>query len=83
MQKFYFTYGTSGQPFCGGWTEVEAPDEKTAVALFRAIHPDKNKGLLNCSGVYTEEQFAKTCMAGSDGNFGHWCHERITVERFG
>ena len=25
--KFYFTYGTDGQPFVGGWTEVEAPTE--------------------------------------------------------
>ena len=22
--KYYFTYGTDGQPFVGGWTEVEA-----------------------------------------------------------
>lgn len=24
MPKFYFTYGTDGQPFVGGWTEVDA-----------------------------------------------------------
>lgn len=23
MAKFYFTYGTEGQPFVGGWTEKE------------------------------------------------------------
>ena len=82
MNKFFFTYGTSGQPFYGGWTEVVAPDYKTACALFRAVHPDKHKGLLNCSSVYTEEQFEKTLMTGPEGNFGHWCHERISVERF-
>ena len=26
MAKFYFTYGTSGQPYFGGWTEVVAPN---------------------------------------------------------
>lgn len=25
MRTFYFTYGSSGQPFIGGWTEVNAP----------------------------------------------------------
>ena len=24
MAKFYFTYGLEGQPFVGGWTEIEA-----------------------------------------------------------
>lgn len=81
MPKFYFTYGTSGQPFVGGWTEIEAPDAHSAAALFRAYHPDKTEGLLNCSSVYTQEQFEKTEMWGPDGNFGRRCHERITVTR--
>lgn len=81
MAKFYFTYGTEGQPFVGGWTEVEAPDRKIACALFRAIHPDKTEGLLNCCSVYSEEQFSKTEMAGSKGNFGRFCHEVITLRR--
>lgn len=45
MARFYFTYGTDGQPFFGGWTEVEAPDAHAACAAFRAYHPDKTKGL--------------------------------------
>ena len=45
MPKFYFTYGTEGQPFVGGWTEVEAPDGHAACAAFRACHPDKTEGL--------------------------------------
>ena len=28
--KYYFTYGTDGQPFVGGWTEVEAPNVNLA-----------------------------------------------------
>ena len=34
--KYYFTYGTDGQPFVGGWTEVEAPNADIACAAFRA-----------------------------------------------
>ena len=81
MKKYYFTYGTEGQPYCGGWTEVEAPDFHVACAIFRAYHPDKRDGLLNCSSVYVEEEFKKTSMAGPKGNFGKFCHETITVRR--
>lgn len=62
--KYYFTYGTDGQPFVGGWTEVEAPTANLACAAFRAVHPDKEPGILNCSSAYTEESFLGSCMAG-------------------
>ena len=62
MAKFYFTYGTDGQPFFGGWTEVEAPDAHAACAAFRAYHPDKTEGLVNCSSIYDEEKFKLTEM---------------------
>ena len=62
MAKFYFTYGTDGQPFFGGWTEVEAPDAHAACAAFRAYHPDKTEGLVNCSSIYDEEKFKLTGM---------------------
>ena len=78
MELFYFTYGTEGQPFSGGWTEIEAPDEDTARAVFRLIHP-KN-GFLNCSSVYPEERFKRTKMAGPGGNFGRFCQEKITLQ---
>ena len=81
MPNFIFTYGTSGQPFVGGWTEIEAPDAHAACAIFRALHPDKTEGVLNCSSVYTQEQIEKTSMWGPEGNFGRRCHERITVTR--
>ena len=82
MSVFYFTYGTAkGQPFMGGWTEIEAPDRASACALFRAFHPDKTSGLLNCADVYTEANFRRSEMSGPEGNFGARCHERITVTR--
>lgn len=80
MPKFYFTYGTEGQPFRGGWTEVEATDGHAACAAFRVYHPDKIEGLLNCSSVYTEEQFKSTEMF-TTGNFGLRCHETIILRR--
>lgn len=79
--KFYFTYGTDGQPFFGGWTEVIAPNKDIAVAVFRMYHPDKIEGIVNCSTIYTEEEFKETRMAGPDGNFHRFCHEIITVTR--
>lgn len=81
MEKFYFTYGTEGHPFVGGWTEIEADDVHTACRIFRAVHPDKISGLMNCCCVYSEEQFKGTEMAGPEGNFHQFCHERITITR--
>lgn len=79
-KTFYFTYDTEGQPFAGGWTAIEAPDRASACALFRAYHPDRTDGLLNCSSVYDSTTFYKTGMFET-GNFGVYCHERITVKR--
>lgn len=82
MPKFYFTYGTEGHPFFGGWTEVEAPDFKSACSVFRVYHPNKIKQRLNCCTVYTEGNFKKTSMYQQpDGNFGYRCHEIITLQR--
>lgn len=64
----------------GGWTEVEAPDAHAACAAFRAYHPDRTEGLLNCSSVYDEERFKQTEMYRS-GNFNRRCHEVITLRR--
>lgn len=80
MPNFYFTYGTEGQPFFGGWTEVDAPNRRSACSAFRAYHPDKTEGLVNCSSIYDEEHFKQTEMYRS-GNFGYRCHEIITLRR--
>ena len=32
LEKFYFTYGSDDvQPYCGGWTEVWAPNPRWRV----------------------------------------------------
>ena len=77
MNRFYFTYGSEGHPFYGGWTEVIAPNENIARGLFSLIHPNEN-GFLPCSSVYSEEAFKRTTMF-KNGNRGYFCHERITL----
>lgn len=76
MNNYYFTYGTEGQPFYGGWTVVHAESERAACELFRSVHPDKTPGILNCAAVYTESHFKSTEMF-CRGNFGARCHEII------
>lgn len=78
MANFYFTYGSEGHPFYGGWTEVLAPNARLACEAFRHCHPDRANGLLNCSSVYDEANFRKTEMC-KDGNFGAKCHELIVL----
>lgn len=79
MEKFYFTYGSEGMDFRGGWTVVEAEDMKTAAVIFRAFHPDKTPKVLNCAAIYTEAQFLHTGMPDT-GNLGAYCHEAITLQ---
>lgn len=45
--KFYFTYGSSGMAYEGGWTEVEAPSKAIAVQAFTAFHRAVN-GITGC-----------------------------------
>lgn len=80
MANFYFTYGREGHPYYGGWTVIEAPNDRIAVAAFRAYHPDRHCGLLNCFRVYDEMSFAATGMQVR-GNLGQCCHEVITIRR--
>lgn len=79
MRKFYFTFGTSEQfPFRGGWVLIIAPDYHAAVRTFRAKHPDVHEGIVNCSDIYTEQQFEQSEM--QSGNLGAFCHEVLTYK---
>ena len=75
---FIFTYGSKGQPFEGGWTEVLAPDKETAIRTFEVFHPRRD-GFLPCCSVYSLEEFKQTSMV--TGNLGARCHEHIMVMR--
>ena len=76
MRNYFFTYGSEGQPFVGGWTRVIACNIHDAVDSFRKVHPDKIEGLLNCAGYYTAMQFYKTSM-WLKGNLGSYEQEVI------
>lgn len=75
MSRFYFTYGTDGYAFEGGWTEVLAPDINAACKAFNIVHP--TDGLVKCAGIYADDEFTETEMY-KRGNFGKRCHEVIT-----
>lgn len=79
MYKYYFTYGSEGHPFVGGWTEIEAPDMNSACSVFRMVHPNKSGDCLNCCSIYREDDFQRTTMAGPRGNIGAKCHEKIRL----
>lgn len=79
-KKYYFTYGTEGHPYRGGWAVVYAPDLKTAKQAFRQFHPDVIPGLLNCCSVYDEAGFNSTQMSVS-GNLGHRARDIICLKR--
>ena len=71
---YYFTFGTDGHPFDGGWIEVVANDQIEAEHFFKKQYPNpRNRELLNCAGIYTEREFKRTSMY-IKGNFGEKCH---------
>jgi len=80
MRTFYFTYGSSGQPFIGGLTGVQAPHYGAARRAALRAPPPKTQGAVNCSSVYDEGNFKQTEMYRS-GNFDRRCHEVITLRR--
>lgn len=84
LNRYYFTYGTDPRyPYSGGWTEIIAPDAKTACSIFSAVHPDRVEGLLNCAFLYPEKEFIKTEMYRDGDNFGHGCRETIRWRKGG
>lgn len=76
--KYYFTYGSEGQVYKGGWTVVIAESFNKAVELFNQAHPRKS-GLVNCAGIYTETEFQQTQMFKTGKNYGMGCHEIIDL----
>lgn len=74
--KYYFTYGTHGQPFSGGWTVVRAQNYEEAIDKFSQVHPLTNDGFIDCAFVYDEEAFNETQMP-KKGNFGKFQQEEL------
>ena len=57
-KKYYFTFGGSENfPFRYTYIIIFAGSFKEATSIFREYYPDKTEGVLNCSFVYTEEEW--------------------------
>lgn len=77
IQPYYFTYGADEHfPFQDGWTIVYAQNLTEAIDIFRAYHPDRHPGVVNCAEVYDAKDFVKTDMY-KKGNFDFFGHELI------
>lgn len=75
MKEFY-TYGPDeSYPYQGGWTEVEAPDARTANRAFYTFHPGAEENL-DCACIYSEESFREVLKERR--GMGS-CREKITV----
>ena len=88
METFYFTYGTDERfPYRHGWTEIMAPDLKSAQELFKMFHPNRKRPdgteetCLNYSWHYDQERFRQTEMYETQENFGTGCVEHISLGR--
>ena len=78
--KYYFTFGSDGYPYRGGWVTVEAENFKIVIDIFRMLYPDRGNGLLNCAEYYSEEAFKNTIMYANNDNLGNACHCEICLE---
>lgn len=78
-KNFYFTFGSEGQAFKGGWLKVVAENIHQACQIFRAVCPDKYQGVLNCCDYYEEEAFKKTTMYKTNDNWGCGCHGTVSL----
>lgn len=62
--NYYFTFGTAEYfPYKDGYLIVKASNIGEAVNKFRKKYPDIEKGIINCSFVYTEYEFNETRMS--------------------
>lgn len=80
MSKYYFTFGSEGQPYKGGWLIIEADNIMIAMGIYRAIYPNKDGDILNCADVYTESEFKRTRMYKNNDNLGSACHCEISLK---
>ena len=82
MAIFYFTWASAEEyDLHAGWTEVEAEDRGQACDIFKTVHPCRDgSNAINCAGIYDEATFKGT-TAYSNGNFGKYCVERLSILR--
>jgi hypothetical protein len=59
---------------------LDVNDCNLACEVFKLSHPCKTGVVLNCAGVYTEQQFKETSMY-KNGCWGKFCQERLVHRR--
>lgn len=79
LQKFYFTYASNpGFPFQDGWTVVYAKNRGQACDIFNLVHPHYGSSdCVNCSWIYTQDEFEQTSMCQTGKNFNQGCVETL------
>ena len=82
-EYMYFTFGSKGHPYSGGWVKIKANDLMDAqdkfhkhfgVRAWKACDPWR--GILAYASHYDQEDF-DTLKMFKDGNLGAFCHEVI------
>ena len=79
MSKYYFTFGSAGQLYCGGWIIIHAKSDRDAREKFKKYYGVKGstrEGLMNFAFSYTEPEFQSTDMP-TKGNMGEFCWNEI------
>lgn len=83
MATFFITYGgaEAGHPHEGGWTVVEARDQRAACLLWEMVYRGARtkEGYLLFSSIYTMEQFFQTPMPVT-GNRGFFAWDHISLQ---
>lgn len=80
MNSYYYTFGSDEKfPFYGGWVLIHADTRQIADEVFQKFYPSRepDNTLLNCSFVYTEEEFKKTTMYKKQNNYDNACHKEF------
>jgi hypothetical protein len=77
---YYFTFGSDGQLFNGGWVRIKADTLMEAQQKFAAHYGGrawKHERFLNGAFFYSEEQFKQTIMYLDGNNLGYGEHDFI------
>lgn len=78
MNTYYFTFGSDGHPYVGGWVEIIAEDIDQAQEAFATRYGYNRQGFLRYCSCYTADRFMQTSMC-KNGNIGAFCHEHIVA----
>lgn len=70
MKTYYFTFGSDKRfPYQNGYMTIEAESRDQAIAMFRSVHPDREKdsdtyNASDCYSIEDWEQSVKKYYAG-------------------